>query len=117
MNKSEFLTVAQWHGENDYLEAVYDWAVDYALPMDDAEYILEAAADKYVGEYSSDAEFAESFYEDAYAERLAAIRELAQQDPIIEISFNWEQTARLAMNNTQGFDWAAFNGHYFWAAD
>lgn len=101
----------------DYLEAVWNWATDYALPLDDAEYILDAAADKYAGEFASPAEFAESIYSELYNERIEEIRSLAEQTPIIELTFNWEQTARLVMPNTPGMDYAEFNGHYFWAAD
>lgn len=119
LTKSAFIAAAADLTTEDesYINAVWSWATDYALPLDNAEYILDAAADKYAGHYVTDGAFAESFYEDAYAERLAVIRELAGQSPAIEISFDWQETADLVMQNTEGFDFAEFSGHYFWAAD
>lgn len=119
LSKADFLEAAGDVANEtaEYLEAVYAWATDYALPMDDAEYILTAAADNYAGHFMTGAEFARSYYESAHSDRLEEIRNLAAAGPVIELSFDWEQMARLVMPNTEGLDYAEFSGHYFWAAN
>lgn len=119
LNRRAFLDQAD-HLVNEpsfYLEAVYNWAEYYALPLDDAEYILDTAAEKYAGEHDTAAKFAESYYEGVHAERLEAIRSLAMEEPMIHVDIDWEKTANLIMPNTQGMDYFTANGHYFWAAN
>lgn len=119
LSKREFLDQAEElvNESQPYLEAVYEWTECYALPMDDAEYILDAAAEKYAGEHDTASKFAENYYEDVHAERLEAIRSLAMEEPMIHVDIDWEKTAHLIMPNTLGMDYFTANGHYFWAAN
>lgn len=97
------------NSDRDYLKAVYQWVDEYAVNnWDDVEYILELAEEYYAGNFARDADYGEHVAETYLEERLDELQALAQKEPIIPITFDWEQFARLVLPNTYGWNWSSY---------
>lgn len=117
-----------WKGntDRDYLEAVYRFAVDYALNnWDDVEYILDIAEGCYQGNFARSADYGEFVGEEYFSDRLDAIRDAAigkngSASVHIPYEIDWEQFADLILPNVEGLNYSAYDdgqpgtgAHYF----